>query len=348
MCEPGEERQKEKYCQENFYLLPLCFPSRLEAQAQPQTDGPAIVNTLVRVALNELPEIRVGFDVGNRKQFPGNRIHVQEKHPEVRKVKRCVRISRRTQWMVKDVVEICAHFEAGAFSKVEFLSQTEVSAPGAWPRKRVAPNNIGIIEQVCPDGGHTEGRRVEEGAAWSSIRAGISDTERPIGKVISKTPDCVEGIAGYVAGENRIAVSTLPEWRKTCAALGKHVPGKLPTTKSAFKHWRGVSAILASLSEWQLDGAITDKPVTGNECIAGEIIFGMKLVIGRPTQTRIGSVEAAALLVQQRVAGVESKAACEAPVDLNLHRMRATGAEVAVAEQERTEFRERQPRSVSI
>jgi len=26
MCGTGEERQKEKYCKENFYLLPLCLP----------------------------------------------------------------------------------------------------------------------------------------------------------------------------------------------------------------------------------------------------------------------------------------------------------------------------------
>ena len=94
MCGTGEERQKEKYCKENFYLLPPGFPLSLKAEAHPQTDGPAIVNTLVRVTLFELPELGVGFDVRNRQQFPGHRIHVQEEHPEVSKVKRCVWISR--------------------------------------------------------------------------------------------------------------------------------------------------------------------------------------------------------------------------------------------------------------
>ena len=218
-----------------LYVFAVAY---LEAQAQPQTDGPAIVNTFVRVTLFELPELLVGLDVGNRQQSPSNRINIQEEHPEVSKVKRCVHIGGRTQWMVKDIIKVCAHFEEGAFAEAEFLPQTEVSAPSARTRKRVALDDVGIIKQVCANGRHTERGRVKEGASWPSIRAGTPDKERAIGKVISKPADRVEGIAGDVAGEDRIAVAALPERREPCAALREHVPGNLPPAKSALKYWR--------------------------------------------------------------------------------------------------------------
>jgi hypothetical protein len=100
-------------------FAPMFLGACLKSQAQPQTDGPAIVNTLVGVTLLELPEFRVGFDVGNRQQSPRRWIHVQKEHPKVSKVKRCVRISRRTQWVVENVVEISTHFKAGAFVEME-------------------------------------------------------------------------------------------------------------------------------------------------------------------------------------------------------------------------------------
>lgn len=73
---PVNRGKRRKYCQENFYLLPLCFSTRLEAQAQPQTDGPAIVNTLVLIALIELSEKRVEFDVRNRQELGGNWVNL--------------------------------------------------------------------------------------------------------------------------------------------------------------------------------------------------------------------------------------------------------------------------------
>ncbi len=72
-----EERRKEKRCKEYFYLLPLCFPGiGLEGEAHPQSNGPAIIDALVLIALIELSEKRVGIDLRNRQELPGNRVNI--------------------------------------------------------------------------------------------------------------------------------------------------------------------------------------------------------------------------------------------------------------------------------
>lgn len=78
----GDERSRKKgkrrkYCIEIFYLLPRVFPGTcLEAEAQPQTNGPAIIDALVLIALVELSEKRVGIDLRNRQELPGNRVNI--------------------------------------------------------------------------------------------------------------------------------------------------------------------------------------------------------------------------------------------------------------------------------
>src|SRR6185436_6449915 len=108
---------------------------------------------------------------------------------------------------------------------------------------------------------------------------------------------------------------------ESSAALGKHVPGYLPATEDAINPLRSVAAPAASSSEGDIDGPVADEAVPRNERVSGEVVFRMELVIGRPAETRISSVEPAALLVEQGVTGVEGEAAREAPVDLYLQRM---------------------------
>ncbi len=55
------------------YIFPVNF---LEAEAQPQANGPAIVNALVRVALYEPSEKRVGIDPRNRQKLSGIRVDI--------------------------------------------------------------------------------------------------------------------------------------------------------------------------------------------------------------------------------------------------------------------------------
>ena len=69
--------KRRKRCKESFYLLPLMFPAtKLEGETHAQANGPAIVNTLVRIALYEPPEIRVGVDARNRQKLPGGRVDI--------------------------------------------------------------------------------------------------------------------------------------------------------------------------------------------------------------------------------------------------------------------------------
>ncbi len=71
------------------YVLPgVC----LEGEAQPQANGPAIVNALIRVALYELPEIRVEIDLRNRQELPGSLVDFQEERTDVSKIERGVRV----------------------------------------------------------------------------------------------------------------------------------------------------------------------------------------------------------------------------------------------------------------
>ncbi len=59
-------------------ILPfaLCSGTCLEAEAQPQTNGPAIIDALVLIALIELSEKRVEIDLRNRQELPGNWINI--------------------------------------------------------------------------------------------------------------------------------------------------------------------------------------------------------------------------------------------------------------------------------
>ncbi len=69
--------KRRKYCIEIFYLLPPCFSGTcLEAKAQPQTNGPAIIDALVLIALIELSEKRVRIDLRNRQKLPGNWVNI--------------------------------------------------------------------------------------------------------------------------------------------------------------------------------------------------------------------------------------------------------------------------------
>ena len=66
----------------------------LEAQAHPQTDGPAIINTLVLIALIELSEKRVEFDIRNRLELGGNWVNLQKERADVSEIEHGVRVSR--------------------------------------------------------------------------------------------------------------------------------------------------------------------------------------------------------------------------------------------------------------
>ena len=63
--------------QREFLPFALCLPRAcLEAQAQPQANGPAIVNALVLVAPVKLSEIRIGIDLCNRQELPSNGVNI--------------------------------------------------------------------------------------------------------------------------------------------------------------------------------------------------------------------------------------------------------------------------------
>jgi hypothetical protein len=73
-----EERQKEKILhRDSLPFASIVFPGTcLEAEAQPQTNGPAIIDALVLIALVELSEKRVWINLRNRQELPGNRVNI--------------------------------------------------------------------------------------------------------------------------------------------------------------------------------------------------------------------------------------------------------------------------------
>src|ERR1044071_380621 len=104
----------------------------------------------------------------------------------------------------------------------------------------------------------------------------------------------------------------------------------------------------ARVAERRVDEAVGYKAVARDEGVAAEVVAGVELVVDRPAERRVAGVEAAALLVEQRVTHVEGEAAREAAVDLYLHGVRAPGAEVVVAGQECAELGEREARAVCV
>ena len=72
----GRKGKRRKRCKENFYLLPSVCLAFLKGEAQPQANGPAIVNALVLVALVELSEVRVEINLCNRQELPGNGVNL--------------------------------------------------------------------------------------------------------------------------------------------------------------------------------------------------------------------------------------------------------------------------------
>ena len=84
----------------------------LEGEAQPQSNSPAIVNALILEATIELSEVGVGIYACDWQDLPGSGVDIQEERADVGEFKRGVRIRRRTQRVIEDVVEISTNFES--------------------------------------------------------------------------------------------------------------------------------------------------------------------------------------------------------------------------------------------
>ena len=110
-CGSGRKAKGESHKSEFLPFAHVLPGISLEGEAQPQANGPAIVNALIRVALYELPEIRVGIDLRNRQELPGSLVDFQEERTDVSKIERGVRVCGRAQGVVEDIVEICPHLE---------------------------------------------------------------------------------------------------------------------------------------------------------------------------------------------------------------------------------------------
>src|SRR5689334_19923252 len=161
--------------------------------------------------------------------------------------------------MVENVVEVDADFKFRCLAEPEELAQTEVHAPRTWTNQRVAFSNVGVIKDVGACGGQSEGPGIKEPI---STNAGIRITDKARTETwTAEVANCINETAGDIAWENWIAVVAVPERRKACAALGKHVPRNLVAAKnSVFPLGSRVSEV-PSLAERNVERTVRHEPV---------------------------------------------------------------------------------------
>src|ERR1700752_1913297 len=135
--------------------------------------------------------------------------------------------------MVKDVVEIHAHFKFCRLAESEEFAESQVHTPRPWSNQEVSLGHVRIVENVRTCGWQCKRGGIKELiAAHTCIR--IADHTRTK-TWTTEIADRVDKAAGNVTREYRIAVIAVPIRCKPSALLANmfQVTWKPPATASA-------------------------------------------------------------------------------------------------------------------